>query len=251
MDCCLYHFGVAMRLGRPPRIGVTTYREAARRGDWDEHCDLLPSSYAIAVERAGGVAMLLPPTVPAHAAAVLGGVDGLLLSGGADIDPQRYGAGPHPRSGAPRPDRDAWEWALLEEALDSDLPVLAVCRGMQVLNVALGGDLVQHLPDEIGTHLHQPRVGEHGRHVVDLAPDSRLGRTIGPRVDIATYHHQAVQTLGKGLTACGWAEDGIVEAVELIDRRWVFGVQWHPEAGDDQGLFAAFVAACAGSGSHG
>lgn len=235
----------------PPRIGATTYREVARRGDWNELSDLLPWSYAIAIERAGGIAMLLPPAAPAHAAVALDGLDGLLLSGGADVDPQRYEASPHPRRGAPRPDRDAWELALLEEALERDLPVLAVCRGMQVLNVALGGDLVQHLPDEVGTHLHQPRVGRYGRHVVDLAPESRLGRIIGPRVDIPTHHHQAVRTLGKGLVACGWAEDGIVEAVELADRHWVFGVQWHPEAGDDRALFTAFAAACAPGGRHG
>ena len=240
-----------MTPARTPRIGATTYREVVRRDHWDELSDLLPSSYATAVERAGGVAMLVPPAPPAHAAAVLDGIDGLLLSGGADIDPQRYEASRHPHTGASRPDRDAWELALLEEALERDVPVLAVCRGMQVLNVVLGGDLVQHLPEEVGTDVHQPRVGAHGRHVVDLVPDSRLARIIGPRVDIATYHHQAVRTLGKGLFACGWAEDGIVEAVELADRRWVFGVQWHPEVDDCYELFAAFVAACAGSRSHG
>jgi gamma-glutamyl-gamma-aminobutyrate hydrolase PuuD len=226
------------------------YRETARRGDWDELSDLLPSSYAFAIERAGGVAVLLPPANPAHAAAVLDGLDGLLLSGGADLDPQRYKASRHPHTGTPRPDRDAWETALLEEALRRDLPVLAVCRGMQVLNVALGGDLVQHLPDEIGTEMHLPHVGAHGRHVVDLVPESRLARVIGPHVDTATYHHQAVRTLGKGLVACGWAEDGIVEAVELKARGWVFGVQWHPEAGDDDALFSAFVAACDRTGRH-
>jgi putative glutamine amidotransferase len=234
-----------MTSGLLPRIGATIYREQARRGDWDELADLLPSSYALAIDRAGGVALLLPPAPPAHAAAVLDGLDGLLLSGGADVDPQRYEASPHPRSGAPCPDRDAWEMALLEVALDRDLPVLAVCRGMQVLNVALGGDLVQHLPDEVGTHLHQPRIGTYGRHVVDLTPESRLGEIVGSRVHIRTYHHQAVRTLGKGLVPCGWAEDGIVEAVELAERRWVFGVQWHPEAGDDYALLGAFVAACA------
>jgi gamma-glutamyl-gamma-aminobutyrate hydrolase PuuD len=232
--------------GRPPRIGATTYREPARWGVWDEPADLLPRSYAAAIEDAGGVPLLLPPVAPRHAAAVLDGVDGLLLAGGADVDPQRYGAPRDPRTGAARSDRDAWEIALADEALRRDLPVLAVCRGMQVLNVALGGSLIQHLPDEVGTELHCPVVGVHGRHAVDLAPGSRLADVLGPRPVIATYHHQAVRELGAGLVACGWAEDGVVEAVELRDRSWVFGVQWHPEAFEGHELFAAFVAACAG-----
>jgi gamma-glutamyl-gamma-aminobutyrate hydrolase PuuD len=182
---------------------------------------------------------------------VLDGVHGLLLSGGADVDPARYGGPPHPRTGAPRPDRDAWELALLETALERDLPVLAVCRGMQLLNVALGGELVQHLPDELGSARHQPRAGEHGRHLVELEPGSPLAGIVGTRTEVATYHHQAVGTLGKGLAACGWAEDGVVEAVALSDRSWVFGVQWHPEAYAGHELFAAFVAACAGRSADG
>ncbi|HZC71462.1 MAG TPA: gamma-glutamyl-gamma-aminobutyrate hydrolase family protein [Jatrophihabitans sp.] len=240
-----------MNRARPPRIGATTYREPARRGDWDELTDLLPASYAIAIEQAGGVAMLLPPAPPARAAAALDGVDGLLLSGGADVDPDRYGAAPHARTGAPRVARDAWELALLDDALERDLPVLAVCRGMQLLNVARGGDVVQHLPDEVGSDSHQPRLGEHGRHAVELASESRLAGVVGPRIEVATYHHQGVGTLGKGLAACGWAEDGVVEAVELSECGWVFGVQWHPEAYAGHELFAAFVAACAERAAHG
>jgi putative glutamine amidotransferase len=236
---------------RPPRIGATTYRERTRRGDWDELSDVLPASYALATEAAGGVSMLLPPTAAQHAAAVLDGVDGLLLSGGADVDPARYGAPAHPETGSPRTDRDAWELALVEQALARDLPLLAVCRGMQVLNVALAGDLVQHLPDEGAGDVHRPVIGEHGRHRVDLAPASRLARIIGPQADVATYHHQAVRMLGKGLVACGWAADGIVDAVELTDRTWVLGVQWHPEAYEGHELFAAFVAACAESRARG
>jgi putative glutamine amidotransferase len=237
--------------GRPPRIGATTYREPTRRGDWNELSDVLPASYALAIGAAGGVTMLLPPATPEYAASALDGVAGLLLSGGSDVDPDRYGAAPGEHTGTPRTDRDAWELALLEEALNRDLPVLAVCRGMQVLNVALGGDLIQHLPDEVGTEVHRPLVGEHGRHHVDVAEDSRLAQIVGTRPEIATYHHQGVRTLGKGLTACGWADDGIVEAVELADRSWVFGVQWHPEAYDGHALFAAFVAACAGDARDG
>jgi putative glutamine amidotransferase len=233
--------------GQPPRIGATTYREPTRWGVWDEPADLLPATYARAIEDAGGVAVLLPPATPRNAAAALDGVDGLLLVGGPDVDPRRYGAPRDSHTGPARSDRDSWELALAEEALARDLPLLAVCRGMQVLNVALGGDLIQHLPDEVGTDLHCPVVGEHGRHAVDLAAGSRLADILGPRPTIATYHHQAVRTLGRGLTACGWAEDGVVEAVELGDRHWVFGVQWHPEAFEGHELFAAFVAACAGA----
>ncbi|HEY7010990.1 MAG TPA: gamma-glutamyl-gamma-aminobutyrate hydrolase family protein, partial [Jatrophihabitantaceae bacterium] len=142
------------------------------------------------------------------------------------------------------PDRDAWEIALAQSAIDRDLPLLAVCRGMQVLNVALGGDLVQHLPDACGTDLHCPKVGEHGRHDVTFSAASAISAMFGERAEVATYHHQAVSTLGRGLTASGWAEDGVVEAVELAGRRWVVGVQWHPEVHAGAALFEAFVAAC-------
>ena len=230
--------------GPPPRVGVTTYREPARWGVWHEPADLLPSTYTTAIERAGGVAVLLPPTAPRHAAAVLDGVAGLVLAGGADLDPARYDAPRDQQTGAARPDRDGWELALAAEALARDLPLLAICRGMQVLNVALGGDLIQHLPDEVGTRAHCPVVGEHGRHAVELADGSRLAEVLGPRPTVATYHHQAVRALGRGLRACGWAADGVVEAVEHPEQRWVFGVQWHPEAYEGHELFAAFVAAC-------
>jgi putative glutamine amidotransferase len=229
----------------PPRIGATTYREPARWGVWDERADLLPASYAAAVQRGGGVPVLLPPAPAEHAAIALDGVHGLVLSGGADVDPARYGAAAGPHTGAPRPDRDDWELALVHAALERDLPLLAVCRGLQVLNTALGGDLVQHLPDAVGSDLHCPTVGQHGRHTVTLAPGSRLAQLLGDRTDVATYHHQSVAGVGAGLAATGWAEDGVIEALELSGRSWVVGVQWHPEsyAGDD--LFAAFVAACA------
>ena len=227
-----------------PRIGATTYREQARWGVWDDVADLLPTAYAAALERAGAIAMLLPPNDPASAAEALDGVHGLLLAGGADVAPERYGTTRDPHTGAARDDRDAWEIALVHAALARDLPVLAVCRGMQVLNVALGGDLIQHLPDEVGTDLHCPVVGAHGRHAVDVAQGSTLAAIVGARVEIATYHHQAVRRLGSGLTATGWAVDGVVEAVELEDRSWVLGVQWHPEAHAGDELFAAFVDAC-------
>ena len=230
-----------------PRIGTTTYREPARWGVWDEPADLLPTAYAQAIEAAGGLAVLLPPAAGELADTALDAVHGLLLAGGADVDPDRYGAHRDEHTGAARADRDEWELALTQAALARDLPVLAVCRGMQVLNVALGGDLVQHLPDEVGSDLHCPIVGQHGRHRVEVAAGSALAAVVGPHIDTATYHHQAVRTLGTGLTATAWAADGVVEAVELDRAAWVHGVQWHPEAYDGQALFAAFVAACRAS----
>jgi putative glutamine amidotransferase len=226
-----------------PRIGCTTYREPARWGEWAEVADLLPAQYASAVQRAGGVALLLPPGRPELAGAALDGVDGLLVAGGPDVEPARYGAERHPRTGGAREERDEWELALVHAALERDLPLLAVCRGMQVLNVALGGTLVQHLPDVVGSDVHSPAVGDFGRHAVHVEPGSRIAGVIGPRAEAATHHHQAVDRLGDGLIACGWAEDKVVEAVELPSRTWTFGVQWHPEAHDGDALFAAFVSA--------
>lgn len=227
-----------------PRIGATTYRECARWGVWDEPADLLPTAYAHAIEVAGGLPVLLPPVAADLADTVLAAVHGLLLAGGADVAPERYGAPRDDATGPARSDRDEWELALVHAALARDLPLLAVCRGMQVLNVALGGELIQHLPDAVGSDLHCPAVGSHGRHPVDVAKGSALAAIIGPHAEIATYHHQAVGTLGTGLIATAWAADGIVEAVQLTDRTWVHGVQWHPEAYDGHALFTAFVAAC-------
>jgi putative glutamine amidotransferase len=230
-----------------PRIGITTYRETAAWGVWNESADLLPATYADAIAHAGGVPLLLPPADLDHdaaAAATLDGVHGLLLSGGADVDPVRYGAERQPRTGPARDDRDAWEIALVRAARAKDLPLLGVCRGMQVLAVALGGSLVQHLPDVAGNDSHQPLVGKHGRHEVRTAPDSLLSSVIGERADVATYHHQAVDMLPPDVIVSAWADDGTVEAFEVCDSYWALGVQWHPEVDDGTSLFAAFVAAC-------
>lgn len=235
----------ASRISAPPRIGLTTYRESAAWGVWSEPADLLPVSYAAGVRDAGGVALLLPPGDVDTADIALDGLHGLLLSGGADVDPDQYGAARVEATGPARPDRDAWEIALARAAIARDLPLLAVCRGMQVVNVALGGDLRQHLPDDVGSDLHCPTVGVHGRHAVALAAGSALASMVGERVQVATYHHQSVDRLGADLVATGWAEDGVVEAVELAGREWVVGVQWHPEAYAGAPLFRAFVAACA------
>ena len=234
---------------QPPRIGLTTYREQAAWGVWNEPADLLPASYADAIASAGGVALLLPPAatddLDVAVAAVLDGLHGLALAGGADVDPAQYSAARDTRTGPARPDRDAWEITLTRAALDRELPVLAICRGMQVLNVALGGDLVQHLPDVVGHDGHCPVVGQHGRHDVRLAQGSRVGAMLGAVAAVPTYHHQSVDRLGAGLVATGWAADGTVEALEHGDAAWVVGVQWHPEVHDGEPLFAGFVAACA------
>lgn len=226
-----------------PRIGLSCYREPARWGVWDEPADLLPTSYARAVSDAGGAPLLLPPGQPASVAAVLDGLHGLLIAGGADLDPDRYGQARGEHTDQPRTDRDGWELALLDGALARQLPVLAICRGLQVLNVALGGDLVQHLPDRLGSNLHCPVVGLHGQHPVALAAGTRLAALLGEQPMVASYHHQAIDRLAPALTATGWAPDGTVEAVELADADWVIGVQWHPEVFDGQPLFAAFVQA--------
>jgi putative glutamine amidotransferase len=241
LACRPYHCAVSK--DQRPRIGLTTYREPAAWGVWSEPADLLPVNYADGVRAAGGVALLLPPGDPVTADDVLTGLDGLLLTGGADVDPERYGAERHIATGAPRPDRDAWEVALAHTALARDVPVLAVCRGMQVLNVALGGDLRQHLPDDIGTELHCPVIGEHGRHDVAMAAGSTVAAMFGEQALVATYHHQSVDRLGADLMPTGWASDGVVEAVEHRSRTWVVGVQWHPEVFAGAPLFEAFVAA--------
>jgi putative glutamine amidotransferase len=230
----------------PPRIGITTYREEAVFGVWNEPADLLPATYADAVLAAGGAPILLPPVDdrPAlHdlAASVLDGLHGLVLSGGADVDPARYDAPRDEETGAARPDRDAWEIELVRQALALDLPLLGVCRGMQVLAVALGGTLTQHLPDVVGNESHRPVVGVHGRHDVVLADGSRLAGIVGPVTDVATYHHQSVDRLPDAAVANGWAEDGTIEAFEVCDASWAIGVQWHPEVHNGLALFRAFV----------
>ncbi|MDT4931157.1 MAG: putative glutamine amidotransferase [Pseudonocardiales bacterium] len=239
-----YHLAVTATV---PRMGLTTYRESAAWGVWNESADLLPASYADCVAGAGAIPMLLPPVAvdaPGSAEAALDGLHGLVLAGGPDVDPARYGAERDPHTGPARPGRDTWEMALVRAAIDRRMPVLAICRGVQVLNVVLGGDLLQHLPDSVGNDAHCPTVGVHGRHSVRLAADAKVGVLLGPDATVATYHHQAIDHLGAGLTATGWAEDGTVEAVELDGAAWVVGVQWHPEVHDGARLFAGFRVAC-------
>jgi putative glutamine amidotransferase len=227
-----------------PLIGISAYCEQARWGVWDSQAMVLPRRYADRVSAAGGIPVLLPP-VP-DVAEALAQLDGLMLSGGGDIDPARYGAPAAPETGSVREERDTAEFALLAAALSLRLPVLGICRGMQVINVARGGSLHQHLPAVVGHDGHAPVPGAFGSHPVRVAPGSRLAGILGrDRADVPTHHHQAVDRLGQGLTAVAWTEDGIIEGFELdpAESPFVLGVQWHPEAGDDPSLFLALVAA--------
>jgi putative glutamine amidotransferase len=230
-------------VSRQPLIGLSAYREEARWAHWHQPAVLLPSNYAEQVAAAGGIPVLLPP-LPGAAAAV-DRFDGLLLTGGGDIDPGRYGAQPHPRTGRVSVPRDAAELELLDAAMVAGLPVLGVCRGMQLVNVARGGTLCQHLPNDAG---HIPAPGTFGSHPVRVAAGTRLAGVLGANgdgVDVPTAHHQAVDRLGEGLVATAWAEDGVIEAVEpsAADDPFLLAVQWHPEAGTDPRLIEALVAA--------
>jgi putative glutamine amidotransferase len=227
--------------GSRPLIGISTYVESARWGVWDTAAALLPRSYVDCVLKAGGVPVLLPSV--GLDTSSLAAVDGLVIAGGADVAPARYGDEPHEKT-VTRPDRDAFEFALVRDAMDRGLPVLGVCRGMQVLNVALGGTLTQHLPEAVGHREHQPAPAVYGRNRIVFADGSRVAGILGAETKAQCYHHQAVARLGTGLRAVGWAADGTVEAVELPGARCVFGVQWHPEQdAEDVRLFSALTEA--------
>jgi gamma-glutamyl-gamma-aminobutyrate hydrolase PuuD len=196
--------------------------------------------YVQAVERAGGRALLVPPSDEA-VDETLDALDGLLFSGGGDLDPASYGAAAHPETSGTHPERDRGELTLLEAALARDMPVLAVCRGSQVLNVARGGDLVQHLPDVVGDEKHKHTPGVFADHGVRVEPESRLGSLVGEHAPVKSHHHQGFGRVGEGLREVAWAEDGTTEAVEDPGKRFAVGVLWHPEAGEDAALFEALV----------
>ncbi len=219
-----------------PLIGVTSGVERAEWGVWRALCVLVPLNYVSAVEHAGGRAVVLPPSEGA-VEETLDGIHGLLLTGGADIDPDHYGADVHPAT-ASDPTRDRFELDLVRGALDRDMPVLAVCRGSQVLNVARGGDLIQHLPDVVGSERHKHTPGAFADHDVELRPGSRLAGILGDRAPVKSHHHQAYGRIGSGLEEVAWAvEDGTAEALEDPRARFALGVLWHPEEGEDFSLF--------------
>jgi gamma-glutamyl-gamma-aminobutyrate hydrolase PuuD len=223
-----------------PVVGITTYLTRATFGSWEEETALVPADYVRAIERAGGRALLVPPSEDAIEE-TLDALDGVIFSGGADLDPELYGQEPHPETKGVQGERDRGELALLQAALARDMPVLAVCRGSQVLNVALGGDLVQHLPEVVGDEKHKHTPGEYADHDVDVDPDTRLGSLIGDRAPVKSHHHQGFGRLGEGLRESARAEDGTPEALEDPSRRFALGVLWHPEAGEDMRLFEALV----------
>ncbi len=223
-----------------PLIGISTYREQARWGFWDVPAVLLPASYADAVSTAGGEPVLLP--TGSVTADVVARLDGLVLAGGADVDPARYGEEPGEHTTVTRPDRDASEVAVLQAALDRDLPLLAICRGMQLLNVVLGGTLLQHLPDVPGTEPHQLGLGLYAERKVRTAPGTALDALIGPTATVNCHHHQALDRIASALTPSAWADDGVVEGVEADGRRFCLAVQWHPETSEDRRLFSGLVA---------
>ncbi|WP_161369750.1 gamma-glutamyl-gamma-aminobutyrate hydrolase family protein [Streptomyces sp. SID5643] len=222
-------------------IGVSTYLESgARWGVWELEAALLPVGYPRLVQRAGGLAAMLPPDDPERATEAVARLDGLVIAGGPDVEPVRYGAEREERTGPPAPDRDAWELALIDAALAAGVPLLGICRGMQLLNVALGGTLVQHIDG------HAEVVGVFGGHAVKPVPGSLYGGIVPEETFVPTYHHQAVDRLGEGLVPSAYAADGTVEAVELPLADWVLGVQWHPEMGEDIRVMRALVEAAAG-----
>ncbi|HWG02129.1 MAG TPA: gamma-glutamyl-gamma-aminobutyrate hydrolase family protein [Trebonia sp.] len=235
-----------------PTIGITTYHTSAAWRGWSEEGALLPWTYVASIRENGGSTVLLPPNGDAAEAAaeaenIVSRLDGVVIAGGADIDPAMYGAPAHPRADFNSPDRDVWELAVAESALKLGVPLLGICRGAQMLNVASGGTLHQHIPDLVGHEHHSGTTEGFGTHKVRVTAGSILKSILpdgGDYFAVPTHHHQAVDKLGDGLVAVAWAGDGIVEAIESeLPGNFVVGVQWHPEAGTDPRLFQALIAA--------
>jgi gamma-glutamyl-gamma-aminobutyrate hydrolase PuuD len=216
----------------------------ARWSYWDAEAALVPVAYVRAIERAGGRPVLIPPS-EGGVEETLDALDGLLFSGGSDLDPDLYDQEPHDETFGVVPERDRAELALLEGALARDMPVLAVCRGSQVLNVARGGDLVQHLPDVVGDDKHKHTPGTYADHDITLEQGTRLAEVLGEHAPVKSHHHQGFGRVGDGLRVAAHAEDGTIEAVEDPSHRFAFGVLWHPEEGEDLRLFEELVRAAA------
>ncbi|MGW4248863.1 gamma-glutamyl-gamma-aminobutyrate hydrolase family protein [Nocardia sp. NPDC004722] len=214
--------------GRRPLIGLPTYSERARFGRWDVEAAVLARTYVDLTERAGGIPVLLPPTGTPRPELVER-LDGLVLTGGADLDPARYGAPAHPETGRPRTDRDESEFGLFALARAAGMPVLAICRGLQLVNVALGGTLHQHLPEVVGHPEHNRVPGVFTITTVATTPGSQVAAIVGPEVKAHCHHHQAIDTLAADLTATAHAPDGTIEAAETREGPFLLGVQWHPE----------------------
>ena len=247
---------------RQPLIAIPTYHlPAGEIGRWGRGGYALPTPYVDAVTRAGGIAVLLPSRPDVDVAAALEPFDGLLLPGGGDIDPARFGQAPHPSVYGVDENRDAFELAAVEELVRRRMPALAICRGMQIVDVAHGGTLIQHVPEHPHLEPHGvpggvPGGGQSARHSVRIEADTRLHAAVGRPADgcvasCTSWHHQAVDAIGAGLRPVGWSDDGLVEALEPADPSapWMVAVQWHPETSAhkdpvQQALFDAFVAEC-------
>ncbi len=213
-------------------------------GVWDVPAVFLPTSYIVPMQRAGATIVVLPPqdTDPADAAAVLEGLDGLCISGGYDVDPATYAQAPHPETDPPRHQRDAWEFALIAAAQGRDMPILGVCRGAQILNVARGGSLVQHVPDAVGHGGYQGSDGVFVTMPASVVPGTLLARLHPARRDVPVYHHQSIAQLGDGLMVSAWGDDGVIQAIEDPSLTFCVATQWHPEQDPgSEGLFGAFV----------
>jgi putative glutamine amidotransferase len=232
-------------LSERPVIGICCAVERAGWGAWEVVCNLSPRTYSLAVQRAGGVAILLAPDdlVAEWPDQLLDLLDGLVLAGGSDIDPASYGARPHSATTGGWPERDRFELALGHRALERDMPLLGVCRGMQMLNVAAGGTLDQHLPDSVGQATHRHTPGVFADHSVRLSKGSLAARVVGEAsTAVKSHHHQGVAELGEGVEASGWSEgDEVVEAIELPARRFALGVLWHPEEDERSRVIGALV----------
>jgi len=236
----------------PPVVGITASDQQARWSYWDTTATLVPAAYVRTVASAGGIPVLLVPPLAGGdaraardaAAAILDRVDALVLTGGADVDPALYGQDPHEQCQSSDPDRDGYELSLLVECAARAVPVLAICRGMQLLNVSRGGTLVQHLPDLAGGPDHMPEAGAFAPRPVRVAKGSRLEAALGRNEAVVPcHHHQAVDRVGEGLVASAWADDGVIEALEDPQARFILAVQWHPEADGERSLFEALVKA--------
>jgi putative glutamine amidotransferase len=229
-------------MGRPI-IGITGELEAARWGNWIREAVVSPVSYTRAVERAGGTPVILPPVPASSVPVLIAGLNGLLLTGGRDVDPSLYDEVPHEQTDLPDHRRDRFELILTRAAIDADLPFLGICRGMHILNVARGGSLIQYLPDRLGNESHRPDPVKMTTHNVQVSAASKLGRLLGESALVPAAHRQATDQLGNGLIPVAWTPDQVVEAIELPGHKFGLGVQWNPEDGDDLRLFEALVTA--------